>query len=118
MGHTDSMLVALLVVLIILWALGFLPTNGIYIPDMTFFVFNGHSITLLNIIALIVISWIVGILPSPFRLIASILLVLWVLSILGILALSGLSQWLVLTIIVGLVFYILRGIFYRTPIEE
>lgn len=111
------MLVALLVVLIILWILGYLPTGGVVVPDMTFFVINDHPVTLLNIIALIVISWIVGLLPSPFCLIASILLVLWVLSILGILAFTGLSQWLVLTIIVGLVFYMLRGIFSATSVD-
>lgn len=111
------MLIALLVVLIILWILGYLPAGGVTIPDITFFVINGHPVTLLNLIALIVISWIVGLLPSPFRLIASMLLVLWVLSVVGILAFAGLSQWLVLTIIVGLVFYILRGIFSSTPVE-
>jgi len=105
------MLVALLVVLIVLWILGYLPAGGVTIPDITFFVINGHPVTLLNLIALIVISWVVGILPSPFRLIASILLVLWVLSVIGILVFAGLSQWLILTIIVGLIFYILRGIF-------
>ena len=112
------MLVALLAVLIVLWAIGFLPSGGVTIPDIIFFTINGRDVTLLNLLALIVISWIVGLLPSPFRLIASILLVLWVLSVLGILAFAGLSQWLVLTIIVGLVFYLLRGIFYRTPIDE
>jgi hypothetical protein len=104
------MLIALLVVLIVLWVLGFLPT-GVNIPNISFFTINGHDITLLNLLALIVISWIVGLLPSPFRLIASVLLVLWVLSVLGIFAFAGLSQWLVLTIIVGLVFYLLRGLF-------
>jgi hypothetical protein len=111
------MLVTLLIVLVILWALGFLPSGGITVPNITFFTINGHEVTLLNLLALIVISWIVGLLPSPFRLIASVLLVLWVLSVVGILAFAGLSQWLVLTIIVGLAFYILRGIFYHTSLD-
>jgi hypothetical protein len=104
------MLFALLVVLILLWTLGFLPV-GANIPNITLFAINGHEITLLNIIVFAVIAWIVGLLPSPFRLIATILLVLWVLSVLGIFAIGGLSQWLVLTIIVGLVFYLIRGLF-------
>lgn len=111
------MLVGLLVVLIILWAIGFLPAGGITIPDTTIFVINGRSITLIDIIVLIVIAWIVELLPSPFRLIASILLILWALSVVGILGFTGLSSWLMLTIIVGLVFYLLRGLFYRTPID-
>jgi len=110
------MLIGLLVVLIILWAFGFLPTD-VNIPNITFFVFNGRPITLIDLLLLGVISWVVGLLPSPFRLVASVLLVLWVLSIVGVLAIAGLSQWLVLTIIVGLVFYILRGIFYHTPVD-
>lgn len=111
------MLLTLLVVLIVLWAVGFLPAGGITIPDITFFTINGHEITLLNIIVFAVISWIVGLLPSPFRLIASVLLVLWVLSILGILAFAGLSQWLVLTIIVGLAFYVIRSFFYHSHLD-
>jgi hypothetical protein len=116
MEHTKNMLVGLLIVLIVLWAVGLLPTD-INIPNITFFSINGHDVTLLNILALIVIAWIVELLPSPFRLIASVLLVLWVLSVLGILGFTGLSSWLMLTIIVGLVFYIVRGLFYRTPVE-
>lgn len=110
------MLVALLIVLVVLWVLGFLPT-GINIPNITFFTINGRDITLFNLIVLAVISWIVGIIPSPFRLVASVLLVLWVLSVLGILAFAGLSQWLVLTIIVGLAFYVLRGLFYQSHLH-
>ncbi|MBP9719058.1 MAG: hypothetical protein KBD46_01190 [Candidatus Levybacteria bacterium] len=110
------MLIGLLVILIVLWALGFLPTD-INIPNITFFVFNGRPITLIDLVVFGVIGWIVELLPSPFRLIASILLILWVLSVLGILAFTGLSQWLVLTIIVGLVFYIIRGVFSRTPTD-
>ncbi len=112
------MLVGLLVVLIILWALGYLPLGGISIPDTTFFVINGHSITLLNIIVLVVVAWIVELLPSPFRLIASILLLLWALSVVGILGFTNAAQWLELTIIIGLAFYVLRGIFYRTPLSD
>lgn len=106
------MLIALLVILVILWALGFLP-SGVNIPNITFFTINGHSVTFIDLLVLIIISWIVGLLPSPFRLIASILLVLWVLSVLGIFAFAGLSQWLVLTVIAGLVFYLIRGLFIR-----
>lgn len=112
------MLILLLVVLIILWAAGYLPATGIVIPDITFFVINGYSVTLLNFIALAVISWIIGILPHPFRLIASILLVVWALSVIGVFAFAGLSQWLMLTIIVGLLFYVIRSMYYHTPEEH
>lgn len=106
------MLLALLVILIVLWAIGFLPA-GITIPNITFFALNGRAITLFDFITLIVISWIIGILPNPFRLIASVVLVLWVLSILGIFVIEGLalSTILVAVIIIGLLFYLIRGVF-------
>jgi len=46
-------------------------------------VINGHPVTLFNIFILLVIGWAVGVLPPPFQAIASVLLILWVLSVLG-----------------------------------
>lgn len=100
------MLETLLVILITLWFLGYLRIDAIPVPDLVLFSLNGQSITLWNILILLVIATVIGILPSPFREIASVLAVLWVLSVLGILALGGLSSMLVIAIIVGLVLYL------------
>ncbi len=101
------MLEALLVILIILWFLGYLRVGGLPpIPDFFLFSLNGQQITLWNILTLLVISTVIGVLPSPFREIAGVLLILWVLSVLGILALGGLSSMLVIAIIVGLILYL------------
>jgi hypothetical protein len=104
------MLVALLIILIALWVLGLLPQGGFVVPNPTLFSLNSHDVTLFNLITLIIISWVVGILPSPFRQVAFVLLVLWVISLLGILAIPGLANWLVLAVIIGLIFYLIRGV--------
>ncbi|MDO8503867.1 MAG: hypothetical protein Q7S60_04240 [bacterium] len=101
------MLGALLVVLIILWFLGYLKVDGLTIPDFVLFSINGRPITLWNVLTLVVIAAVIGVLPSPFREIAGVLLILLALSTLGILAFSGLSSMLVIAIIAGLVLYLL-----------
>lgn len=104
------MIEALVVILIILWFLGYVSIPGfLIIPDIVLFSINGHPVTLWSILILIILSWIVGILPSPFREIATILGILWILSVIGILAIGGFSQLFVIAIIIGLVFYIFSG---------
>lgn len=103
------MLIAIIIILIILWFLGYAPITGLNIPDVTLFVINSHPVTLWNLLILAVVAWAISILPSPFREIGGVALVLWVLSVIGILAISGLSSILVIAIIVGLVLYMLKG---------
>ncbi len=97
------MIIAIVIILIILWFLGYAPISGISVPDFVLFSINNHPITLWNILILAVISWAIGILPRPFQAVASVLLLLWVLSVLGIFAIAGLSNIIVLVIIVGLI---------------
>ena len=97
------MLVAIIIILIILWFLGYAPLSGISIPNFVLFTINNHPVTLWEILILSVIAWAIGILPSPLQAIASVLLILWVLSVLGILAITGFSNIIVLVIIVGLI---------------
>jgi hypothetical protein len=104
------MIAVLLVILVLLWFLGYVRLDALPIPDLQLFVINGQPITLWNILIFLVIAGLVGILPSPLRQIAGVFLILWVLSILGILAIAGLSSLLVLAIIVGLIAYLL-GLF-------
>lgn len=100
------MLAAILIILVILWVLGYIHITG-FIPDLTLFTINGHGITLWDLLILLVIGWAIGILPSPLRQIAAVLLVLWILATLGILAISGLAQIIVLAVIVGLLLALL-----------
>lgn len=103
------MLIFLLVILIILWFFGYIQIQGLIIPDITLFVINGNPITLWNLLIFLVIAVIIGVLPNPFRAIASVFLVLWVLAVLGILAFAGLSNIIVIAIIVGLIIYLVSG---------
>jgi hypothetical protein len=103
------MIAAILVILIALWVLGYLNLPGLVFPNITLFSFNGVPITLWNLLILLVIAWAIGVLPSPFRQIAAVMLLLWVLSTLGILAIAGLSSMLVIAIIVGLALYLFRA---------
>lgn len=97
------MLGALLLILIILWFLGYVRIEGLSIPDIQLFVINGQAITLWNLLILFVIAALIGILPSPVREIAGVLLILWVLSVLGIIAIVNLSSILIITIIIGVI---------------
>lgn len=103
------MLVAIVVILIVLWLLGYAPVQGISIPNIQLFSINNHSVTLWDILTLAVISWLIGILPRPFQEIAGVLLLLWVLSVIGIIAIAGFSNIIVVAIIVGLILYIVTG---------
>lgn len=103
------MLVAILLILIVLWVFGYMPLGGINVPNVVLFSINNHPITLWNVLILLAVGWAISILPRPFREIASVLLLLWVLSVIGILAIAGLSNILVIAIILGFAFYIFSG---------
>lgn len=103
------MILAIVIILAILWFLGYAPISGVNIPNIVLFNFNNQPITLWNILILAVIGWAISILPSPFREIGGVLLILWVLSVLGILAIAGLPSILVIAIIIGLVLFLFKG---------
>ncbi|CAN5149614.1 hypothetical protein BH11PAT1_BH11PAT1_0680 [soil metagenome] len=104
------MLVTIIVLLLALWFLGYVHLDALPIPDITLFEINAHPITLWNLLIFFVILWAVGILPRPFREIAFVLLVLWLLSLFGIIAFAGLSGWLVIAVIVGLIIALFGGV--------
>lgn len=108
--HNRFMLLAVLLILVVLWFLGYVSIGNINIPDLTLFSINGQNITLVNLLIFAVIVWAIGILPSPLRQIGFVILVIWLLSIFGILAFAGLQSVLVLAVIVGLVLALL-GVF-------
>lgn len=97
------MLVIIVLILAVLWFLGYVSISGITLPNISLFTINSHVVTLWELLILLVVGWAISILPRPLQLIASVLLVLWILSVLGILAVTGLPSILVLVIIVGLV---------------
>jgi len=102
------MIEILLAILIILFLTGNLHINGFNLPHIVLFQINGQSITLVNVLIFVLILWALGILPSPFREIAAVLFILWLLTIFGILAVAGLSNLIIIAIIVGIVFSIFK----------
>ena len=98
------MIFTIIIILIILWFLGYSPIPGLSIPNMSLFSVNGHMVTLWEVLILLVVGWAIGLLPQPFQAIASLLLLFWVLSVLGIIAFfAGLPNILVIIIIVALI---------------
>lgn len=100
------MIVAILLLLIVLWVLGYisLPLTG-----STLFVIAGRAITLNDLLVFLVVMWLIGILPTPFREIAFVFFLLWLLGVFGVVAIAGFSQLIVLALIIGIVAYIIRG---------
>jgi hypothetical protein len=103
------MLESVVVVLAILWLLGFIKIPGVTIKNLTVFYLNGRQITLWDLLIFLVVLWAIGVLPTPLKEIAMVLLVLWVLSLLGILVIAGASTLLIISILVGLVFALFSG---------
>ncbi len=108
------MLIAILVILIGLWFLGYVPIDGVHIPNTVLTTINNHQITLWNVLILLAVGWAISILPRPFREVASVLLLFWVLSVVGIVAIAGLSNILLIAIIVGFGIYIFQGAFINS----
>lgn len=102
------MLTAVLLTLILLWVLAYTP----YFPNLSVPIlhFNAVTITLWDVMLVLVVSWLIGILPSPLRQIASLVFLLWILSVLGIFAMfPALSSILVVVLIVTALFELLGG---------
>lgn len=102
------MLEIILVVLVILLLTGNIRITGFDLPHIVLFNINGQAITLVNVLIFFIILWALGILPSPLREIGAVLFVLWLLSIFGFIALAGLSNLIIIAIIVGIVFSIVK----------
>jgi hypothetical protein len=101
------MLGAILLILVVLWFLGYIHIQGVTIPNFPLFVLNGHTISLWDLLIFLVVIWAVEALPGPLRTIAAVLLTIWVLSTLGFIAVAGLSHLIVVVLIIGLVLAVL-----------
>lgn len=96
------MLVVLLI-LVVLLLLGYAPIAALNFP---LFNFNGQVIDLWDVFIFFVMMYLLSALPRPFREIASVLLVVWLLSIFGIIAIANFSNIVVIALIVGLAAHI------------
>jgi hypothetical protein len=104
------MLLTVLVLLVVLWLFGYIHIPNLTIPDVTLFAINGHWVTLVEMLIFAISLLAVGMLPTPLRQIGYAIVVLWVLSTLGVIAVAGLASILVLAIIVGLIAAVIGGL--------
>jgi hypothetical protein len=111
-SYQDMPLITLLLFLVILWGIGFLP-QGMAFPNIIFLTINGRGVTFWDFVTPIVIVWIIGLLPHPFHVLATVLLLLWLLSLFSILPIPGLSSLLILSIIAGLAFYLVAELTHQ-----
>ena len=104
------MLSLILILLVVLFILGYLQIPAFPITDIILFVFLGRAISLYDLLLFGLILWIIQALPWPFRGLATLIMALWLLSFFGIIAIPGFSNILVIALIVGMIGYIFRGI--------
>ena len=99
------MLAVLIILLVALWFLGYINVSGIALPDISLFAVNGVDVSLWDALILLLVIVAISILPTPFREIAGVLLILWVLAVIGIISIAGvgLPSIILLAIIVGLI---------------
>lgn len=109
------MIFVVIALLIVLWILGFLPF-GFF--DMVLLRINGEVITILDLLIFGVILWAVGILPTPFRQIAIVLVILWVVATLGFIAIANFSNIVIIAFIAGLIIYAIQSLSGRRTIVE
>lgn len=103
--YDRDMIAAIIVILAVLWFFGYIRIEGFTFPDIQLFVINGERVTLLDALILLIVMWAISILPTPFREVSGVLLILWVLAVLGVISIAGigLPSILILAIIVGLI---------------
>lgn len=99
----------ILVLLIALWLLGYINIPQIPLNNTVIISLLGKNVTLYDLIIALLITWLIGVLPSPFRQIASVLFLLWILAFFGIIAITNFANIIVIALIVGLAFYIISG---------
>lgn len=98
----------LLIILVILWFFGYIRIPWLVIPRFPLFELNGRIITFYDLLIFIIAVWVISFLPSPLREIAGVLLILWILATFGILAIAGLSQIILIALIVGIALSLFR----------
>ena|SRR3989339_398258 len=93
----------LLAILVVLWLTGIVSVPWLAKPHFPSLDILGFQLTIEKLLILVIVIWIASSLGGPFRQIVWVLVVLWILSTLGIIAISGLSNLLVIGIVVGLI---------------
>lgn len=102
------MIVGILVFLVVLFLLGLIQVP-FSLSNFVLLNYGPIFITLYDLIVFLFIIFIIDLLPESFRAIAYVILLLYVLSFFGILAISGFSTIIVLGLIIGFIVFLIRG---------
>lgn len=101
-------MVELIAILVVLWLLGIIAIPWLAMPRFPSLNLLGFDLTITNLLVLVILIWIAASLGGPLRQIVWVLVVLWILSALGVIAIGGLSNLLVIGIGVGLVLALIQ----------
>ncbi|MEI6533031.1 MAG: hypothetical protein WCO06_04280 [Candidatus Roizmanbacteria bacterium] len=101
------MVAVLLIILVLLWVTGYINIPNI-LKDTTLFSLSGKSITLFDLIIFGLVLWLITLLPRPFQQIAGVILIVWLLTVLGLLQIAGLDNILIIALIVGVIVYLFK----------
>lgn len=93
---------AILLVFLLLYVLGYIRIPGVNIPNWTLFYFQGHPVSLLQVLFVVIGLLVIERLPSPLRQIFYVVVLLWTLSVLGFLSIMGLPNILAFAVLIGL----------------
>jgi len=105
------MVTLFIVLLVFLWLTGIVTIPSFSILHFALFYINAHPVTIWDILLLTVIIWMAGVVPVPFKGLAIILLILWLLAIMGVIAISGFSNLILVLLLLGLILHLL-GIYF------
>jgi hypothetical protein len=110
------MLIALVLVLAILWVLGYLQIGNLEFLRVPVLSVGERTVTLLDILVALTVILVITALPGFLAVAAGVLLTLWLLAVFGLIAIEGipLSTLIILVIIVGLLVHLLGR--RRSPI--
>jgi hypothetical protein len=105
------MILDIVAIILLLWFLGIIQIPGFSINNIVILYFNGKPITLAQVFIFFIIMLMLGVLPSPIKQIAAAIFVIWILSVVGIITVTGLSNILIVGIIIGLIASMFRDYF-------
>ncbi len=97
--YSKGMIETALAILVILFVLGYVSIPGVTIPNYHIYTFNNHQITFYEILIFFVIFWLLKLLPRYLRIVAGALLIIWIISTLGFIAIKGLPLIIIAALI-------------------
>jgi len=98
----------ILLLMVLLYFYGYVQIPGITVPNPTLFTIHSQPISLASFLIFIAILWTISVLPPVFRIIGTILLAAWILTEFGFVVIAGLSNFIAITMIVGLCVLVFR----------